>query len=58
MEAGSVGDLPTLVTAEWCPFTLTAKDLWMEAARGVGLTLRVVDAESEEGVEVMVYSTT
>jgi hypothetical protein len=54
MEVSSVGDLPTLVTAEWCPFTLTAKDLWMEAARGIGLTLRVVDAESEDGAQVMV----
>lgn len=53
MEASSIGSLPALVTAEWCPFTLTAVNLWMEAAQSVGLTLRVVDAESEEGEEVI-----
>ena len=51
--AGSIGNLPVLVTANWCPFTLTATNAWMEAARAVGLMLRVLDAESEEGEQVM-----
>ena len=42
-----------LVTASWCPFTLTATNAWMEAARAVGLGLRVLDAESEQGEQVM-----
>jgi hypothetical protein len=32
---------------------LTAVELWNEAARAVGVTLRVVDAESEAGAQVM-----
>ena len=50
---GSVDGLPTLVVAPWCPFTLPATELWKKAATAVGLTLKVVDAESEEGEQVM-----
>ncbi|MGR3221414.1 MAG: hypothetical protein ACUZ8H_16580 [Candidatus Anammoxibacter sp.] len=50
---GSTNDLPTLVVASWCPFTLPATELWKNAATAVGLTLKVVDAESEEGEQVM-----
>jgi hypothetical protein len=51
--AGAIGSLPTLVTAGFWPFTLTAVELWNEVARAVGVTLRVVDAESEAGAQVM-----
>jgi len=49
IEKSSVGTLPTLVTANWCPFTLTAENFWMEATQAVGSHLRVLDAESDEG---------
>lgn len=51
---GPVIDYPTLVTANWCPFTLTAKSFWNEAAIDAGLTLKVVDAETEEGAQIIV----
>jgi hypothetical protein len=45
--------LPTLVTANWCPFTLAAEKFWREATQAVGLPLRVLDAESNEGKSFM-----
>ena len=45
--------LPALVTAHWCPFTLAAEDFWKEATQAVGLPLRVLDAESDEGKSFM-----
>jgi hypothetical protein len=53
IEKSSVGTLPTLVTANWCPFTLTGEDFWMEATQAVGSPLRVLDAESDEGKSLM-----
>lgn len=44
---------PTLIKAEWCPFTFSGLDFWNEAAHSVGLPLRIIDAESEEGNKVM-----
>lgn len=54
MVAGSLGRVPVLVTAVWCPFIPTATTLWREAARVVGQTLRTVDGETEEGAQVIV----
>lgn len=51
---GSIESFPTLVLGDWCPFTLTATDLWKEAANAVGLSLEIVQAKSEEGEKVMV----
>ena len=48
-----MGSLPTLVTADWCPFTMTAISLWKEAATACGQALRVVVAGSEEGEQVI-----
>jgi hypothetical protein len=49
IEKSSVGMLPTLVTADWCPFTLTAEKFWMEATQAVGSPLKVLYAEGDEG---------
>lgn len=54
IEALAIEDFPLLVTANWCPYTSTAKDFWNEAAQAVGTTVTTVDAESEEGLEFMV----
>jgi hypothetical protein len=48
-ETASLGELPALVTADWCPFTIPASGFWRQAARRAGVPLRVLDAESEEG---------
>jgi hypothetical protein len=53
MGKGSIGTLPILITADWCPFTLTAENFWTKAAQSVGLTLRVLNAESDEGKRIM-----
>jgi hypothetical protein len=44
--------LPTLVTANWCPFTVTAANFWREVTQAVGLTLSVVDIQSQTGEQV------
>ena len=49
-----LGSLPALITARWCPFTVPADNFWRTAARRAGVTLRILDAESEEGSQVMV----
>ncbi|MGR3178473.1 MAG: hypothetical protein ACUZ8E_10495 [Candidatus Anammoxibacter sp.] len=51
--AGSIDSLPTLVVASWCPFTLPATEFWNKVANAVGLTLKVIDAESEEGEQLI-----
>jgi glutaredoxin len=48
-----IESFPILVTATWCPYTLPAKNFWNKAAESVGLDLKVVDAESEEGSQVI-----
>ena len=53
MKKSSIGTLPILVKADWCPFTLTAENFWIEATQAVGLTLRVLDAESDEGKSII-----
>jgi hypothetical protein len=42
-----------LVTAEWCPYTVSVTHFWQEAARSAEVPLRVLDAESDEGERVM-----
>jgi hypothetical protein len=54
IETPTIVDFPLLVTANWCPFTSTAKDFWYEAAQAAGITLTIVDAEDEDGTQVMV----
>lgn len=44
---------PTLIAANWCPFTEAAKSFWKQASEDVGATLQVVDAESPEGAQVI-----
>jgi hypothetical protein len=53
IETHTIVDFPLLVTASWCPFTSTANDFWNETAQAVGTTLTTVDAESEDGIQVM-----
>lgn len=48
-----MGPLPALVTAAWCPFTLTAENFWRDAARATGVTMRVVNADTEEGRRII-----
>jgi hypothetical protein len=50
---GPIGELPALITADWCPFTVQATRFWQNAAAAAGLALRVLDAESDEGGRVM-----
>jgi hypothetical protein len=50
---GPLGDLPALVTAEWCPYTVQVTRFWREAARAASVPLRILDAESDEGAGVM-----
>lgn len=54
IESRTIVDFPLLVTANWCPFTSSANDFWNEVAQTVGTTLTTVDAESEDGLQVMV----
>lgn len=54
MASSPIEGLPILVTADWCPYTLTAKNFWNEAAGSAGVDVKVVDAESEEGKQVIV----
>jgi len=49
----SLASLPTLVTANWCPFTVTAANFWREMTQAVGLTLSVVDIQSQTGEQVV-----
>jgi hypothetical protein len=44
---------PILVTAKWCPYTLTAKNFWEKAATTAGAGITVVDAESDEGRNII-----
>jgi hypothetical protein len=44
---------PTLVTAQWCPYTMPAIRVWEEAASFVGLHLRVFYAGTIEGDEII-----
>jgi hypothetical protein len=47
---------PILVTAKWCPYTLTAIKFWEEAASSVGLPLRVFYAGIEDGDKIVAAS--
>ncbi len=49
----SLASLPTLVTANWCPFTVTAANFWREVTQAVGLTLSVVDIQIQTGEQVV-----
>jgi|GEM_PF-3108924 hypothetical protein len=51
-NAESIGVLPVLVTATWCPFTATAASFWGDATESVGLPLRVVDLAADEGEQL------
>jgi len=44
---------PILVTANWCPYTVTAKKYWETAAESAGVRITTVDAESDEGSNIM-----
>ncbi len=44
---------PVLVTHQWCPFTDPIVKLWLEAGAQSNRTLRLVQAESEEGTSVI-----
>ena len=44
---------PTLVTATWCPYTLTSIKFWEDAASSVGISLNVVHAGTEEGDRII-----
>lgn len=52
-ETGSLGPLPALLVAKWCPFTMPAGAFWKEAADVAGIELRLLDPESAEGTKVM-----
>jgi len=54
IQGGVVDNFPTLVTANWCPYTIAAQSFWHEAAQAVGLSLRVVDAEDAAGAQTIV----
>jgi glutaredoxin len=54
IEPNTIVDFPLLVSANWCPFTSAAKDFWNEAAQAFGTTLTTVDAQSEEGAQVII----
>lgn len=43
---------PTLLTGEWCPFSLTATSFWSEIAEEVGVDLVIVSIESDEGARL------
>jgi glutaredoxin len=53
IESGMVRNDPTLVTAEWCPFTVGVTRMWSDAAEEAGITLSTLDAESPEGEQAM-----
>lgn len=53
IDSVPIESFPILVTSNWCPYTLTAKNFWYEAADSVGLDLKVVDAESQEGSQLI-----
>ena len=44
---------PTLVTAEWCPYTLQAMKFWEQVASSIGLSLRVFYATTKDGDEII-----
>ena len=50
---GPVGDLPALITADWCPYTVQVTRFWREASRVASVPIRILDAESDEGTRVM-----
>jgi len=43
---------PTLLTGDWCPFSLTAKSFWEDIADETGIDLKIVDVESDEGARL------
>jgi len=43
---------PTLLSGDWCPFSLTASSFWGEIAEEVGVDLRIVSVESDEGAQL------
>jgi hypothetical protein len=49
---------PVLVTAKWCPYTITSIRFWEEAADFVGLPLRVFYAGTIEGEEIIATTNT
>jgi len=50
---GKLGGLPALVTAGWCPFSPNAVALWGDAARELDIDLRVVDAATTAGEQLI-----
>jgi hypothetical protein len=50
---GPLGDLPVLVTAEWCLYTVPVARSWQEVAGALGVRLRILDAESDDGGRFM-----
>jgi hypothetical protein len=53
IEKSSIGTMPILITADWCPFTLAADNFWTTAAQSAGLTLGTFFADSDEGKRMM-----
>jgi hypothetical protein len=44
---------PSLVTADWCPFTIPAIGFWKKAAHSVGLSLNILYVDSEQGAKAL-----